>query len=101
MRVGGILRYHFAIPSARRGLKGRVATAPHVRGSRRRATDCFAQLFVPNVEFIVMPSRVGERARGAGLSSDCLGIIKARSGTEAIRHRAEIFLFSDLPAPLF
>jgi len=27
-----------------------------------------AYVLVPNVEFIVMPSRVGERARGAGLS---------------------------------
>ena len=53
-----------------------------------------------NFSFL-MSSRVGERARGAGLSSDRLGIIKARSGTEAIRHRAEIFLFSDLLAPLF
>ena len=56
---------------------------------------------VPNLEFIVMPSGVGERARGAGFSSGRLGIIRAMSGIEGARHRPGIVLFFDLRTPFF
>jgi hypothetical protein len=60
-----------------------------------------AELGIPNLEFIVMPSRVGERARGAGFSSGRLGIIRARSGTEGARRQPGIVLFFDLRTPFF
>ena len=84
--------------------RGRSVDLP-VAGGTKSLSASFPQLitrlFVPNVEFIVMPSRVGERARGAGLSSGRLGIIRARSGTEAARHWHGIVLPFDLRASLF
>jgi hypothetical protein len=65
------------------------------------ATERNPELWIPNVEFIVMPSRVGERARGAGFNSGRLGIIRASSGTEAACHRPGIVLFFDLRTPFF
>jgi hypothetical protein len=48
-------------------------------------------LFVSNLEFIVMPSRVGKRARGAGFSSGRLGIIRATGFPGKTEDAAAIF----------
>jgi hypothetical protein len=71
------------------------------RQSRRQGHQRLAYVLVRNLEFIVMPSRGGERACGAGFSRESLGIIKARSGTEAVRHRPGTVWVFDRRAPLF
>ena len=43
-----------------RGLKGRLAAAPHARGSRRRATDRLAQLFVPLLLGVLVSLQLGQ-----------------------------------------